>query len=203
MDRLHNWLRDHLNQSKTLHVRFSQLSAVWPNIGIPPPAICPQQCKLSDPGNKVKFKERTSSACLSPVIPVDHWYPTDPPKTASIQGAGGVDEKSAYISIQYNLFPTILITIKNIDVQHLRKHLCRLLDNLTKVRVMTKKPAKIEKPKEKEKGPPAYTVDDAMNKGRQLPQMLDFHKDRFRPVDHLCTSANSIWFSQKQGGWGT
>ena len=85
----------------------------------------------------------------------------------------------------------------------MRKHLCRLLDNLTKVRVMTKKTAKIEKPKEKEKGPPAYTVDDAMNKGRQLPQMLDFHKDRCRPVDHLCTSANSIWFSQKQGGWGT
>ena len=34
-------------------------------------------------------------------------------------------------------------------------------------------------PKEKEKGPPAYSVDDAMNKGSQLPQMLDFHKQRW------------------------
>ena len=67
------------------------------------------------------FKERTPSACLSPVIPVDHWYPTDPPKTASIQGAGGVDEKSAYISIQYNLFPAILIAILNIDAKAFAK----------------------------------------------------------------------------------
>ena len=45
---------------------------------------------------------------------------------------------------------------------------------------MTKKTEKMEKPKEKaEKGPPAYSVDDAMNKGRTLPQMLDFHKDRW------------------------
>ena len=44
---------------------------------------------------------------------------------------------------------------------------------------MTKRTmGKMEKPKEKEKGPPAYSVDDAMNKGRQLPQMLDFLKDR-------------------------
>ena len=43
---------------------------------------------------------------------------------------------------------------------------------------MTKKTGKMEKPNEKEKGPPAYSVEDAMNKGRQLPQMLDFHKDR-------------------------
>ena len=50
---------------------------------------------------------------------------------------------------------------------------------------MTKKTGKMEKPNEKEKGPPAYSVDDAMNKGRQLPQMLDFHKDRW-PVGHLC-----------------
>ena len=50
---------------------------------------------------------------------------------------------------------------------------------LTKVQVMTKKTGKMLKPKEKEKGPPAYSVDDAMNKGRQLPQMLDFHKERF------------------------
>ena len=43
----------------------------------------------------------------------------------------------------------------------------------------------MEKPKEKEKGPPAYSVDDAMNKGRQLPQMLDFLKDRWWLVEQL------------------
>ena len=43
---------------------------------------------------------------------------------------------------------------------------------------MTKKTGKMTMPKEKEKGPPAYSVDDAMNKGSQLPQMLDFHKQR-------------------------
>ena len=47
-----------------------------------------------------------------------------------------------------------------------------------KVQVMTKKTGKMTMPKEKEKGPPAYSVDDAMNKGSQLPQMLDFHKQR-------------------------
>ena len=48
-----------------------------------------------------------------------------------------------------------------------------------KVQVMTKKTGKMTMPKEKEKGPPAYSVDDAMNKGSQLPQMLDFHKQRW------------------------
>ena len=85
MDRLHNWLRDHLNQSKTLQVRFVQCLVSTPILD-QQQQLSTMRCKLSDSGSKVKF---TSSACLSPVLPVDSWHPTNPSPTTPIQGAAG------------------------------------------------------------------------------------------------------------------
>ena len=66
MDRLHNWLRDHLNQSKTLHVsqdllNVCRLAQYW--------SYCqhdPHRCRLTNPGSKSKFiqKELLQHACL-------------------------------------------------------------------------------------------------------------------------------------------